>query len=638
MDEKTNREPDSEFRVLRQEANHLERVVRETNNLPENFPEEAFLDLCRASRLTAATPPEQRPLLLRYLSDTLAALHPAIPRVRDAETGDHEFPHLNGAFNALQAEVLHLANTVREVPPPPTPDEPRNDPDSPEVARIVETGRETVQAVQQARETLDASTGMSLTQTNIENRSLVTVVVNGNLNRAEAGALIGSVAAPLKEVTTRTLDGLGTLLTDWSGHTRRGLNAAGFGLEVGTDVMTVFGMTGVAEKTGALGKVLRHHAARLSGTSESIAGPRRIGATEEDIDDLLDLMGAALRRDDTEKAADLAERILAHSKANEKLPSHRFDINGSGLSNLSPLAGLSSLLSLSLTDTGVTDVSALSGLTGLQTLDLSFIRVTDVSALSGLTGLQSLDLRGTDVTDVSTLSGLTGLHTLDLSFNSVTDVSALSSLTGLQSLDLSRTSVRDVSALSGLTGLQFLDLRGTEVSDISALSGFDELQTLSLGGANVRDVSVLSGLIGLRSLDLSRTNIRDARALSGLTGLQFLDLRGTNVRDVSVLSGLTGLQSLHLGSTNVTDVSSLLGLTGLQSLDLSGTNVTDVSSLSGLTGLRSLDLSGTNITDVSALSGLTGLGTLDLRGTNISDVSALSGLPRLQTLLLPQRR
>ncbi|MEC9268649.1 MAG: leucine-rich repeat domain-containing protein [Pseudomonadota bacterium] len=592
MDEAANRELDPEFRVLQQEAIHLERVVRETNNLPDNFPEEAFLNLCRASRLTAVSPPEQRPLLLRYLSDTLAALHPALPRLRNAETREHEFPHLNGAFNALQAEVLHLANTIRDVPPPPTPGEPRNDPDSPDVVRIVERGRETVQAVQGARETLDASEGMSLTQTNIENRSFVNVVINGNLNWAEAGAMIGSVAAPLKEVTSRTLDGLGTLMTDWTGHTRRSLNAAGFGLEVGTDVVKVFGLTSVADKTEALGKVLRHHAARLSKPPGTISILPGTSPAEDSIDDLFDLMGAALRRDDTEKATDLAGRILAHSKAEEKLPLHSFDLQGSSLANVSPLAEFFPL--------------------------------------------QSLSLSGTDVTDVGALWRLGDLKALDLSATGVTDVGALSGLAGLRSLDLSRTRVSDIGALSSLTGLQSLDLRGSGVTDIGALSGLVGLQVLNLDYTNVTDISALSGLVGLWTLGLRATGVTDVGALSSLTGLQSLDLSSTGVTDVSALAGLTDLRSLDLGMNDITDVSALSGLTGLQSLDLSGSDVTDISALSGLTNLRSFSLIGTSVTDVSTLSSLTGLLWLDLSHTSVTDVSVLSGLPNLQELFLPE--
>ena len=59
--------------------------------------------------------------------------------------------------------------------------------------------------------------------------------------------------------------------------------------------------------------------------------------------------------------------------------------------------------------TGVTDVSALAGGSSLHTLDLSWTGVTDVSALAGCASLHTLVLTGTGVTDVSALVGCPSL-------------------------------------------------------------------------------------------------------------------------------------------------------------------------------------------------------------------------------------
>lgn len=142
------------------------------------------------------------------------------------------------------------------------------------------------------------------------------------------------------------------------------------------------------------------------------------------------------------------------------------------LSDISALAGLPMLSTLTLSSTHVSDVSPLSGLSGLTSLDLSNTPVKDLSALSGLYGLTSLDLSYTAVSDLSALSGLVGLTSLVVSGNWVSDLSALSGLSGLTSLELSETSVFDLSALSGLSGLASLDLSTTHVSDLGFLMSF----------------------------------------------------------------------------------------------------------------------------------------------------------------------
>lgn len=79
----------------------------------------------------------------------------------------------------------------------------------------------------------------------------------------------------------------------------------------------------------------------------------------------------------------------------------------------------------------------------LQLLDLSSTGVTDITPLRGLTNLQSFNLRGTEVKDIAPLRGLTNLQTLDLSGTEVTDIEPLRDLTNLHWLDLSGTRMTD---------------------------------------------------------------------------------------------------------------------------------------------------------------------------------------------------
>jgi Leucine Rich repeats (2 copies) len=146
---------------------------------------------------------------------------------------------------------------------------------------------------------------------------------------------------------------------------------------------------------------------------------------------------------------------------------------------------LKSLLTVNLPAEWLTEVSPLAGLTSLQTLELSRCGlITDLSPLAGLMLLQTLELSGRElITDLSPLAGLTLLQTLDLSScERLTDLSPLAGLTSLQSLNLSRcVQLTDLSPLAGLTSLQTLDLSSCErLTDLSPLAGLTSLQSLDL--------------------------------------------------------------------------------------------------------------------------------------------------------------
>ena len=76
----------------------------------------------------------------------------------------------------------------------------------------------------------------------------------------------------------------------------------------------------------------------------------------------------------------------------------------SGSFDLSPLAGLSGLQTLILSDTLVADLAPLAGLFALQNLILAIAPVANLTPLAGLTALSALVVSSTQVTDLTPLA------------------------------------------------------------------------------------------------------------------------------------------------------------------------------------------------------------------------------------------
>ena len=297
------------------------------------------------------------------------------------------------------------------------------------------------------------------------------------------------------------------------------------------------------------------------------------------------------------------------------------EVENGSISDLAPLAGLTSLETLDLDNNAVEDVSALGSLGSLTRLDLSFNAVEDVSALRSLGSLQVLFLTSNEIADVSALGSLGSLGTLNLSGNAVEDVSALGSLGSLVYLDLGNNAVEDVSALGSLRSLWFLLLHNNEIADVSALGSLGSLQLLVLSGNAVEDVSALGSLESLIQLHLESNAVEDVSGLGSLGSLGTLYLSNNAVEDVSALGSLGSLWRLDLPFNAVEDVSALGSLESLWWLDLSNNAVEDVSALGSLESLQRLYLSGNAVEDVSALGSLT---HLDLGNNAVEDLAPLN--------------
>ena len=172
--------------------------------------------------------------------------------------------------------------------------------------------------------------------------------------------------------------------------------------------------------------------------------------------------------------------------------------------------------------------------------------VKDLSPLAGLTSLIRLGLRKNNISDISAVAGLTNLILLDLNNNNISDISALEGLTNLTWLNLWYNTISDISALEGLTSLKALSLGGNTISDISMLAGLTQLERLELWGNNTTDISSVAGLTNLTSLGLNDNNISDISPLVANAGLgngDTVDVKGNRLSDQSFYTHIPVLQN-----------------------------------------------------------------------------------------------
>ncbi len=333
------------------------------------------------------------------------------------------------------------------------------------------------------------------------------------------------------------------------------------------------------------------------------------------------------------------ERVLGKRPGQRITRADMEDLTSLGASRVGRLDGIEhaiNLVELSVRNGTISDLAPLAGLTSLESLGLSGNAIEDVSALGSLESLQWLDLSGNAVEDISALESLESLTYLRLDDNAIEDVSALGSLESLVTLFLSDNAIGvGVSALGSLESLRWLYLNNNEIEDVSALGSLESLTTLWLHGNKIVDVSALGSLESLTYLRLNNNEITDVSALGSLGNLYRLELSGNAIEDVSALGSLPQMNTLDLSDNEITDVSALGSLRdGVVALLLSDNAIVDVSALGSLESLRWLELSGNAISDVSALESLEYLTRLYLSDTQVTDLTPLAGMQQLEYLRL----
>ena len=240
----------------------------------------------------------------------------------------------------------------------------------------------------------------------------------------------------------------------------------------------------------------------------------------------------------------------------------------------------------------------------LERLDVSYNKfITGVEPLAMVSNLREIDLSNTDITDITPLRNHRNLEVLNISKTNVKEVNALQFADNLRYLFMDYTPVKDLSPLYKLAKLEKVLCEGTDITSQQATElasrNPNKCEVIIESNASMRwwntipmvwrekfmlDLSFTGTNIGsnelgkiqsLTSLSLQRNkNIRSLKPLRFLKDLQYLNCEGTGITDLDGITELTKLVEIDISDTEVTDIKPLLLLKNLKKVRFNNLKIT----------------------------------------------------------------
>ena len=205
-------------------------------------------------------------------------------------------------------------------------------------------------------------------------------------------------------------------------------------------------------------------------------------------------------------------------------------------------------------------------------------KAIDLSFLAEVNGLISLTLAAEPITDLEALRPLTRLKNLNVSHcTKLKDISAIANMPELEELQLNNTAVTSLEPLRGHTKIMRLDLNGLRITDLDILGELDYAwaeenggMNLSLSDEKIKDFSFMSAIPKFSWLGIA--NLKPALWMDAVSSAQiraiycsaftqdqlerFLDQHPEleqlhiqdckQVKDVSMLDNMPNLQFVFL--------------------------------------------------------------------------------------------
>lgn len=232
--------------------------------------------------------------------------------------------------------------------------------------------------------------------------------------------------------------------------------------------------------------------------------------------------------------------------------------------------------------------------------------ITDLTPLSGLTTgafASTIRIEGTSLTSLAGLSGLTSLYWIEINNNSaLTSIAALSALTTVSGPffingNAALTNLDGMDGLTSLTGGALIIENNASLSDLGGVSGLTSIAA-SLVIDNNDSLSNLDDLAGLTSV-ASNMSFSDNDALTDMSGLSGLVgfSEAISIRNNSMLASIGNLPNLiDIGGLIINNNDALINLNGLSTLTTIGNStglgiinndeLINIDSLAGVEGVN----------------------------------------------------
>jgi len=296
-----------------------------------------------------------------------------------------------------------------------------------------------------------------------------------------------------------------------------------------------------------------------------------------------------------------------------------------GVKSFADLKYLPNLTKLTIRDKKIDTLAHLSSLSKLVVLDLSESKfpVDDLTVLAGLPSLSSLTMAGCNLSTIDGLEGARCLSYLDLSNNTLRNLNVLSSMTTLAELNLQHNAVSSLEQLSGLENLSRLNISYNAVSTLTPLSGCVRLTALNADHNELKNLVGLERLALLSELSVDYNSISEVATLTSNAELTNLSIASNDITDISALRALNKLQIFDFSGNHVEELPAWPDGSALQTIDGSYNALTSIDSLKNMQALTHVYMDYNLITNIDALESCFCLVQVNVFGNAIPDVSLL---------------
>lgn len=282
----------------------------------------------------------------------------------------------------------------------------------------------------------------------------------------------------------------------------------------------------------------------------------------------------------------------------------KLTIQGKPIDTLSHLSPLSKLVVLDLTKCQFPshDLSVLASLPALSSLTLDTCGLSTIEDLEGARNLTHLNLANNTIRNLDVLAGMTTLNELNLDHNAVTTVAALSGLENLSKLTLNYNALTTLEPLAGCIKLSHLEADHNQLGTLSGMGKLSLLTHLSVDYNQLVNVSALAHSTELVNLSIASNAIADISPLNTLTKLQVLDFSG-NMQIAALPAWPDGCALTTIdGSYNaLTNIDGLKNMQNLTHVYMDYNQLTNIDALENCFCLVQVNVFGNAIADVETL-------------------------------------
>lgn len=198
----------------------------------------------------------------------------------------------------------------------------------------------------------------------------------------------------------------------------------------------------------------------------------------------------------------------------------KISFSGNNVKNISPLATLENLSSITAINNQIETIEQLGNLKRIENINLDGNKIENISVVTEWENLVDMSFQNNNILSIPDFSNLKKLKQINLSSNKLETISTMGSVEKLEKIEIDSNNLTSLDGIQNNLSITYLSCCNNNINQLNGIENLNNLENINLNKNDIKDISIIGNNKQLKYIYMDANMIQDFEVLKELPNLE----------------------------------------------------------------------------------------------------------------------